>query len=128
MKEDITRRPTTQSVKTSLSRPLSLPLRPAAKRPSNVPHASGDVGVKRRIISTTNGITVATSPPYANVTHVQAPHSNSSFICRRKNGPLSAVPPAVTTVTVHSTSPSVVLPPEPSSHVTSGNCGMFLNA
>uniref|UniRef100_A0A915PI80 Uncharacterized protein n=1 Tax=Setaria digitata TaxID=48799 RepID=A0A915PI80_9BILA len=121
MKDDMIKRPTTsQYVRAITPRSNGTTVRPTAvsralvKRTSSVPHPSMDTSFKRRIINTTpSGITVSSSARYTNVTHVQSLNLNSSTGSRIKGGPLNVVPPALTTVTVHSTTPSVVLPPEP---------------
>lgn len=81
-------------------------------------HPSVDANFKRRIINTTpSGITVSGSTRYGNVAHVQSLNMNSSPMSRIKNNvPLGVVPSALTTVTVQSSIPSVVLPPEPKTH------------
>ncbi|VDK76723.1 unnamed protein product [Litomosoides sigmodontis] len=125
MKDDIIKRPTTSHyIKAIPPRTNGTSVRPTTatrsviKRTSSVPHPQIDANFKRRIINTTtSGITVSSSTRYANVTHVQALSMNSSAISRFKNsGPMSVVPPALTTVTVQSSIPSVVLPPEPKTH------------
>ncbi|VDK68072.1 unnamed protein product [Onchocerca ochengi] len=124
MKDDIIKRPATSHyVKTISSRTNNTTARPTAvarslvKRTSSVPHPAVDSSFKRRIINTTpSGITVSGSTRYTNVPHVQSLNINSSTISRIKNGPVNVVPSALTTVTVQSTVPPVVLPPEPMTH------------
>uniref|UniRef100_A0A0R3S1U8 BLOC-1-related complex subunit 7 n=1 Tax=Elaeophora elaphi TaxID=1147741 RepID=A0A0R3S1U8_9BILA len=127
MKDDIIKRPTTSHyIKTVPSRTNGAPARPTStarsvvKRTNSVPHPSLDTNFKRRIISAApSGITVSSNTRYANVSHVQSLNMNSSAISRIKNnGPLNVVPSALTTVTVQSNIPSVVLPPEPKMHNT----------
>lgn len=125
MKDDIIKRPATSHyIKAIPPRTngtagrSTTAARSLIKRTSSVSHPQIDANFKRRIINTTtSGITVSSSTRYANVTHVQSLNMNSSAISRFKNsGPLSVVPPALTTVTVQSSIPSVVLPPEPKTH------------
>ncbi|VDM07374.1 unnamed protein product [Wuchereria bancrofti] len=124
MKDDIIKRPTTSHyIKAVSSRTNGTTVRPTAtarslvKRTNSVSHPPIDTGFKRRIISTTpSGITVSSSTRYSNVTHVQSLNINSSAMSRMKSGPLSAAPSALTTVTVQSSIPSIVLPPEPTMH------------
>lgn len=120
MKDDIIKRPATSHyIKAVSPRTNGATARPTTtarslvKRTSNLPHPSMDASFKRRVINTTpSGITVSSSTRYSNVTHVQSPNINSSTMSRIKNG----VPSALTTVTVQSNIPSVVLPPEPKAH------------
>ncbi|VIO89418.1 CG32955-PG, putative [Brugia malayi] len=124
MKDDIIKRPTTSHyVKAVSSRTNGTTVRPTTtarslvKRTNSISHPSMDAGFKRRIISTTpSGITVSSSTRYSNVAHVQSLNINSSAMSRMKSGPLSAAPSALTTVTVQSSIPSIVLPPEPTMH------------
>ncbi|CAG9530446.1 unnamed protein product [Cercopithifilaria johnstoni] len=125
MKDDIIKRPATSHyTKAVPPRTNGATARPTAtarslvKRTSSVSHPSMDANFKRRIINANpSGITISSNTRYANVAHVQSLNMNPSAISRIKNnGPLNIVPSALTAVTVQSSIPSVVLPPEPKMH------------